>query len=44
VPLLVGASLVVVFDLDSPKVGLIRVSNRPIERLQDSLQGAPPHR
>jgi hypothetical protein len=44
VPLLVGASLVVVFDLDSPKQGLIRVSNRPIERLQNSLQGAPPHR
>jgi hypothetical protein len=44
VPLLVGAALLVVVDLDKPRLGIIRVSNSPIERLQDSLHGAPPHR
>jgi hypothetical protein len=41
-PLVVGASLLVVVDLDKPRTGFIRVSDRPIEHLQRSLQETPP--
>jgi hypothetical protein len=41
-PLVVGASLVVVVDLDKPRAGIIRVSDQPIERVQRSLQEMPP--
>jgi hypothetical protein len=39
-PVLIGAALCVVVDLDRPHVGLIRASNRPIERARMSLQEA----
>jgi hypothetical protein len=41
-PLVVGAALVVVLDLDKPRAGLIRVSGRAIERVRRSLQEMPP--
>jgi hypothetical protein len=40
-PLLVGAALFVVVNLDRPRLGLIRVSDRALERLEESIRKAP---
>jgi hypothetical protein len=40
-PLLVGAALAVLIDLDSPRVGLIETGQGPMTRLQGQLAADP---